>query len=92
MALCLKHRVRYEYSIGAHLGTIQDWVQLPTKEVMDVYRKKISKPSLEQLTFTSSTWGTAPEFLQLKIKQNDGKKKQKEETNERNEKVSGGIT
>tara|TARA_B110000438_G_scaffold200084_1_gene191643 strand:- start:836 stop:1048 length:213 start_codon:yes stop_codon:yes gene_type:complete len=68
MALCLKHRVRYEYSIGAHLGTIQDWVQLPTKEEMDVYRKKISKPSLEQLTFTSSTWGTTPKISKLEIK------------------------
>ena len=68
MALCLKHRVRYEYSIGAHLGTIQDWVQLPTKEEMDIYRKKISKPSLEQLTFTSSTWGKAPKISKLEIK------------------------
>ena len=68
MALCLKHRVRYEYSIGAHLGTIRDWVQLPTKEEMDVYRKKISKPSLEQLTFTSSTWETTPKISKLEIK------------------------
>ena len=68
MALCLKHRVRYEYSIGAHLGAIQDWVQLPTKEEMDVHRKKISKPSLEQLTFTSSTWGKVPQLSKLEIK------------------------
>ena len=71
MALCLKHRVRYDYSIGAHLGAIQDWVQLPTKEEMDIYRKKISKPSFKQLTFTSSTWGIlgkAPQLSKLEIK------------------------
>ena len=44
MALCLKHRVRYEYSIGAHLGAIQDWVQLPTKVEMDAWRKKNEYP------------------------------------------------
>jgi hypothetical protein len=85
--LCRRHRIRYEYS-RKNIAPVQDWVQLPTKAEMDIYRGKI-KPDL---IITSSTWGTAPEFLQLKIKQNDGQKKQKEETNERNEKVSGGIT
>jgi hypothetical protein len=70
---------------------ITDWVQLPTKTEMDIYRKKAEEPSHKQLTFTSATWGSAPEFLQLEIKKKDGQKKQKEETNERNEKVSGGI-
>ena len=47
---------------------ITDWVQLPTKEEMDIYRKEISKPSFKQLTFTSSTWASAPELSKLKIK------------------------
>ena len=72
---------------------ITDWVQLPTKKEMDVYRMEIDTPkykTFKQLTFTSSTWAV-PKFLIQDIKKNDGQKKQKEEKNERNEKVSGGI-
>ena len=80
--LCRRHRIRYEYS-RKNITPVQDWVQLPTKAEMDIYRGKV-KPDL---IITSATW----DVPRLKIKKYNGQKKQKEETNERNEKVSGGI-
>ena len=35
---------------------ITDWVQLPTKTEMDIYRGKAEEPSFKQLIFTSATW------------------------------------
>tara|TARA_B110000285_G_C14781429_1_gene448702 strand:+ start:170 stop:418 length:249 start_codon:yes stop_codon:yes gene_type:complete len=80
--LCRRHKARHEYA-QRFLAPMQDWVQLPTKAEMDIYRGKV-KPDL---IITSATW----DVPRLKIKKYNGQKKQKEETNERNEKVSGGI-
>ena len=52
--LCRRHKARHEYA-QRFLAPMQDWVQLPTKVEMDMWRKK-NEPGFKQLTFTSATW------------------------------------
>jgi hypothetical protein len=49
--LCRRHRIRYEYS-RKNIAPVQDWVQLPTKSEMDIYRGKLTP----DLIITSATW------------------------------------
>ena len=55
--LCRKHKARHEYA-QRFLAPMQDWVQLPTKVEMDIWRKKNENKfqCKQRIIVTSKTW------------------------------------
>ena len=57
--LCRKHRIRHEYSQRL-IAPVQDWVQLPTKVEMDIFREELKNENKfhckQRVIVTSKTW------------------------------------